>query len=107
MAAPFLQTTDLSVGPPYFVDVGDGDRRTWGFDALEAVTTVVAKIDRVNLDGTVTSVPTMIEAAALTGQTGNVTVHNFVRDEAYVLSVEFTNSAGRTWTRTLMIRCRA
>lgn len=105
MAVPFLQQTDLSVGPPYFREVGDGDRVTWGFDAGEAVTAVSAYLDRVNLDGSRDDVSTKIEAAILSGQTANVTAHNFVRGESYILSVEFTNAAGRTWTRTLNVLC--
>jgi hypothetical protein len=107
MTAAFLQKTDLSVGPPYIVDVGEGERITWAFNAEQAVTGVTANLDRINLDQTIDDVSTKIEATTLTGQTANVTVHNFVRGESYVLSVYFTNAAGFTWPRTLMIRCVA
>lgn len=109
----FLQKSDLSVGltvdgqTVYIYEVADGDRETFAFDAGQAVTAVAAHLDRINLDESVDDVSTKIEASALVGQIGNITVHNFVRGESYVLSVEFSNSAGRTWTRTLMIRCIA
>jgi hypothetical protein len=109
----FLQKSDLSVGltvdgqTVYIYDVADGDRETFAFDAGQAVTAVTAKLDRVNLDESVDDVSTKIEASTLVGQVGNITVHSFVRGESYVLSVEFSNAAGRIWTRTLMIRCVA
>jgi len=112
-ATPFLQVTDLSVGltvngqTVYFYDVGEGDRETFGFDAGEAVTGVLGKLHRVNLDESRDDVSAKIESMNLAGQIGNITVSDFVRGEQYVLSVEFTNAVGRTWTRTLYIRCRA
>lgn len=106
-AVPFLQTTDISGGPPYFKDVGDGDRITIAFDAKEAVTGAVGKMDRVNLDQSRDDVSTKIEATTIVGQIANITVGNFVRGEFYVLSCEFTFPDGETDTTTYYIRCVA
>jgi len=103
MSIPF-EKTDISVGPPFIREVGEGTTVTWGFDAEAPVTGVEARIIRLIPLAMMIS---MIETAELDGQTGNVTVSGFIYGEQYNLIVTFSDSSGKEWDRSLRIHCVA
>lgn len=111
------QITSLSVKDTqggYVTTMGDGDRELIGFDAETAIASATATLrdlnaatDIVTRSSGVSGLAPPIEAVGIAGNVVSVTVSGLTRGTDYELAVTFVTSAGRRWTKTRIIECRA